>query len=387
MKDPVKSALVVCDVIKPGGGPAGYVHNWQAGHRLLGDSSGTSVTLEFWGTVGRDRNKSLLSTQTGLFVWLWRLLDLMPGPIRLSASFIPWFRRRSNRTLREAIRRNEVIVFQGYQSNEFRLRYARKLGKKVVYMPHSPSIQADEMRMLRHLGGQSMPRQLYAYMRRVERNLIREADVVVFPTLNSRISYDAEFNNELLRARVEYVNSGIAFNADATGDISPPLNKDRVVYLGRYVEHKGYDLFLEAASKVSERNKSVEFVTVGDGPLKRASRCVHDAGWSENPHEYIVGATLVVVPNRIAYFDLLPLEVAALGKPMVMTCVGGSIDQLNLLPDTVGCATEDLDVAIEDALERIRRNPSWGRRNRVAFEENFTAKKMAESWLRVLGRV
>src|SRR5690606_13578654 len=106
---------------------------------------------------------------------------------------------------------------------------------------------------------------------------------------------------------------------------------------------------------------------------RRDSFAVHDLGWKDDPMSTISRARIVVVPNRVAYFDLLPLEAAALGKGIVFSSVGGNIDQHALLPDSVACDLENLGSGIERAIELCAEDDNWGRRNIDAFERNFTS--------------
>jgi glycosyltransferase involved in cell wall biosynthesis len=127
----------------------------------------------------------------------------------------------------------------------------------------------------------------------------------------------------------------------------------------------------------------VAFYSFGDGPIQLKSKHVTNMGWRSDVLHFLRDVDIVVVPNRIAYYDLLPLECAALGKPLVMTAVGGSKDQLDDLPDAVACQdirAEDLALSIQVAIERLRKDRSWGRRNQEAYKKHFTLAEFARRW-------
>lgn len=212
---------------------------------------------------------------------------------------------------------------------------------------------------------------------------------MVFPAPNAATPYEAAFRRVLAARRTVYVLSGVehplvpgttagaAGLGDAPGIVS-------VLYVGRYVPHKGYDVFLDAAEELTAEGIQASFWTLGDGALKRDSEAVTDLGWSDAPHPIIARADVIVVPNRTAYFDLLPLEAAALGRGLVLTRVGGNLDQLERLPDSVGAEPDAVADGIRAAIAHVARSRAWGARNADAFREQFTDIHMARRWAELL---
>lgn len=227
-------------------------------------------------------------------------------------------------------------------------------------------------------GTEPSPRAL-SVMRRHESALFALSDVLAFPSKNAMTSYTEKFQAQIDSKPPYFIPSGVTPPRTAasfpTASASPTI-----LFVGRYVTHKGYDLFLRSAEELKARRSDIEFVTVGDGPLRRHSTAITDLGWTETPHDIIAGSSIVVIPNRVAYYDLLPLEVAAIGKPLVMTMVGGNIDQLQSLPDSIGVEPDNLTAGIEDAIDRLRSQPTWGSRNADAFRESFTDQHLATRW-------
>jgi glycosyltransferase involved in cell wall biosynthesis len=371
--------LVVCNEIAPGGGPAGYTYNLREGLRelqLLGD---VKHTWSFFGNSlpARNRAVGVTSKNRSLSTILLGFSDWLPTPVRRLAS---WYLTARNRALRQSIQQSTVVVFQGYQTAG-RLRYAQKSGKHVVYMPHSPSIQADEEDMMSRHSGRKMAPSKFAFIKDAERRSIRYSNCVVFPSRNAGESYFEAFGPELQSTRVAFIGSGIVAPTAAC-DFGPreKAGSPTVLFVGRYVEHKGYDLYTDAAYLLTRAGIDANFLSMGAGPMKCDTTAVTDLGWSDAPHDVVKSASLVVIPNRLAYFDLLPLEVAALGRALIMTKVGGNIDQLELLPDSLGCDVDGLGDCIIAGLARLDNQPDWGARNREAFDIHFSASKMASRW-------
>lgn len=367
----VTRVLVVCDLIAPGGGPTGYTWNLRA---ALARTETADVAIEFAGLVLAQRNRA-----TG---------ERPPAPVPGRPR--PSIRRLAGRIrheighalksgitprLRAQIEAADLVVFQGFQDPR-RLRFARRRGTATCYMPHSPTIYADEYAAM-HADEKGLGR-TRRRMVRTERALFRRADLVVFPTPAASGAYRDAFGAELAVTPVRYVLSGVPRPVRREPDAA--ASGAEILFVGRYVSHKGYDLFLEAAERLSPRHPGLRFATLGAGPARRASSAVRDLGWRDDPIPAIAAARFLVVPNRIAYFDLLPLEAAALGKGLVLTAVGGNVDQHALLPDSVICEPDELDEGISRALA-LSEDPGWGSANAVAYERDLTDERMAERWI------
>lgn len=282
---------------------------------------------------------------------------------------------------KKKIRGSSVVIFQGFQE-PYLINYARMQGVSTVYMPHSPCPSAQEYRMLCQLNDLPLDQRKYDSFLNNERILIALADVIAFPSYGAGSQYFSSFPCEIASKRTLYLKSGVAIEGAETtaGQIK---KTPRICFIGRYIEHKGYDLFCAASSLLGEEGIVAEFVTIGDGPMKQSLPHVTDLGWRNDIYIALQEADIIIVPNRIAYYDLLPLECAALGKPLVMTAVGGNVDQLRDLPDSIPCSEPSiphLASAIRKAIDEFYRNPLWGSANRKVFNKMFTAEAFARRW-------
>ncbi|MFW6145390.1 MAG: glycosyltransferase, partial [bacterium] len=106
-----------------------------------------------------------------------------------------------------------------------------------------------------------------------------------------------------------------------------------VGFIGRLVELKGADYFLDVAASVLRRGKDVQFVVVGDGPLKERlinqaerlgiSKKVHFLGFRKDIPQVLSIIDVLVVPSLWEGLPLIVLEAMFAGKPIVATRVGG----------------------------------------------------------------
>ena len=372
-----KRVLFITPSIKPGGGPPGYVHNLMTGIECLSSGGGLKNVYEFYGQISAERNKAT-------------------GEIRVARKFrhslINFLNKlglkpllsKKVRSAKNKIHSSDVIVFQGFQE-VLLAKYARKRGKRIVYMPHSPSVMADEYKMLCELNELEFnPKQYLKYLAD-EAALFNLSDFVVFPSKGAETSYVSKFSDALSGKNVVYIKSGVKVDqGDAGRDQSRAIKEPiRILFAGRYVSHKGYDLFCDAAALIGDTISGIEFITLGDGPMKKACHHVTDLGWRNDVFNVLESADLIAIPNRIAYYDLLPLECAAIGKPLVMTAVGGNVDQMQDLPDCLSCddaTPEQLAASIRAAVIKLKADPTWGYRNLLNFESTFTVKKFAQRW-------
>ena len=372
-----KQVLIITPLIAPGGGPPGYVYNLMKGVNQLNQSAKLKNQFFFVGRRSDDRYKA-----TGEKFRPYTVLSVIVQFLSKWGLNPP--RRRRIRNAKTAIVNADVVVYQGYQDAQLAI-YSKTIGKHSIYMPHSPAIMAEEIEMVCRLNNKVPHSKFFKRIRDNEENLIDNSDTVIFPSKGSAIKYESAFSDLLCKKNVVYIKSGVdischKFSSKIKGN---ERGKIRIAFAGRYVTHKGYDLFCDAAAIFCMHTPGVEFCSFGDGPLKKESPYVINMGWRRDLLTLLQEVDIVVIPNRIAYYDLLPLECAALAKPLVMTAVGGSKDQLDDLPDSIACPepdAEQLAACIQVAVKRLYNDFSWGRKNRQAYEKLFTTEEFAKRW-------
>jgi glycosyltransferase involved in cell wall biosynthesis len=121
--------------------------------------------------------------------------------------------------------------------------------------------------------------------------------------------------------------------------------------VANYKTHKGYKFLIEAASMVREKIPDVRFVFVGLGPLESEMRqqvkdlaleeAVVFAGFREDAPRVAGSFDVFTLPSLHEGLSIALIEAMALGKPAVVTHVGG-------LPEAVNDNVEGLVVPPQD---------------------------------------
>jgi len=145
-----------------------------------------------------------------------------------------------------------------------------------------------------------------------------------------------------------------------------------IASMGRLTEQKGFDLLLQAFSKVAREHPDWRLMIIGDGPLRgqlealaetlELSSRVTFTGLVRDPNELLAKARLFVMASRFEGFPYAALEALASGLPVIYTdCHSGpreiirtGVDGL-LVPtgDTAALATA-MNQLISDASLRGR---------------------------------
>lgn len=140
------------------------------------------------------------------------------------------------------------------------------------------------------------------------------------------------------------------------------------VCVGRLSRQKGQDLLLRAWPTVTARVPDAHLVLVGDGPWRDRLECgappsVSFVGGTGDPLAYLDASDVVVLPSRWEGMSLAMLEGMAVGRPVVMTRVGGAE-----VVEECGCGrvvplerVDRLADAVAARLEQVERSAQEGR--------------------------
>jgi glycosyltransferase involved in cell wall biosynthesis len=181
-----------------------------------------------------------------------------------------------------------------------------------------------------------------------------------------------------------------------------------VFSLGRLDERKGFDLFLEAAGHVAERDDLPPMLFVlsaGDGSTQEAAerekleRIVKAHSLTEvlrwlpvlpekDIPRYYGAADVFVLPSRYEPFGIVMLEAMACEIPVVATNSGGPATVIE--PGVTGLLVDPTDTeALADALATLIRDPDkrrkYGRHGRETVEENYSWEIIAARHLAAYG--
>jgi len=163
--------------------------------------------------------------------------------------------------------------------------------------------------------------------------------------------------------------------------------------MGRLVEQKGFDLLLQAFSRVAAGNPAWRLVIVGDGPARSplcalaaelgVSDRVSFAGRVHNPQGWLHSADLFVLSSRYEGFPNALLEAMACGVACVsFDCQSGPADIIR--PEINGLLVPPEDIsALANALDRLMKSDA--ERSRLASRaqdvlERFGVDRVMGAW-------
>ena len=146
-------------------------------------------------------------------------------------------------------------------------------------------------------------------------------------------SYERDVVNEILHNKVHYRNlPGSGVNLKEFKYKPYPSDKHKIVfnYVGRIVELKGINEFIECAERIKKKYSNVEFVVYGDydddsykvkiQELERKN-IIRYGGVQLDIKPYIEAAHAVIHPSHYEGMTNVVLEHSALGRP----CIGSNI--------------------------------------------------------------
>jgi glycogen(starch) synthase len=184
------------------------------------------------------------------------------------------------------------------------------------------------------------------------------------------------------KARV--IHNGV--DAGLFAAISPYSHPRPYVFaVGQLGRHKGFDILIDAFTKVSSAYSDIDLLIAGEGSEKKALQTqIQSAGLTGRAvllggvsHDQVAalmcGSLLIAVPSRREPFGIVGLEAMASGRPMVVRRVDGLVEALDgailtwvddersesladALRQTLASATRDHRV---EANQQKAQNRSW----------------------------
>jgi len=140
----------------------------------------------------------------------------------------------------------------------------------------------------------------------------------------------------------------------------------KIVSAGTLEHRKGFDLLINAMSKIVKENHKVHLTLLGDGPEKENLRNqinslnlsgnVRLEGYQKNPFIYFSKADLFVLSSRYEGLPNAVLESLACGTPVVAFNCPGGIDEI-IVNESQGALVPENDVqALSKAIEKQMRS-------------------------------
>jgi phosphatidylinositol alpha-1,6-mannosyltransferase len=205
--------------------------------------------------------------------------------------------------------------------------------------------------------------------------------------------------NGVATAHVSLIPPGVDLPADAR-----PERAERPTFLtiSRLADrYKGHDVLVRSLELIRERVPDVEWVVIGDGPLRSeleelarehgVAGCTRFLGAVED-HErdaWLRRADLLAMPSRLPGgglagegFGIVYLEAGAHGKPVVAGNVGGAVDAV--LDGESGLLVDPTDpVAVAEAITTLLLDRELARR----FGDAGAARARSLAWPVIVERV
>jgi len=137
--------------------------------------------------------------------------------------------------------------------------------------------------------------------------------------------------------------------------------------VANYHPKKDWPNLLRAGRLVADRDPSVRFCAVGQGPLEDAVRALHRElglddtvilpGYRADAARVMAGADIFTLASRWEGLPVAVMEACALGLPLVLTAVGGIAEEFTDGVDARLVPAGDPD-ALACALEQVARDPA-----------------------------
>ncbi len=176
--------------------------------------------------------------------------------------------------------------------------------------------------------------------------------------------------------RISVIPHG-GLNFQAQGTRSDP--NGAILFFGRITAYKGLEYLLRAFRKVRQRHPEIRLSIVGEGDLRPYRQELADLEgvevinrWVSEPEisTCFQTARMVVLPYTSAtQSGVIPIA-AGFGLPVIATCVGGLMEQIE--DQRTGLLVPPADeTALADAIERLITHPHLGEELGTALQAEF----------------
>jgi glycosyltransferase involved in cell wall biosynthesis len=243
-------------------------------------------------------------------------------------------------------------------------------------------------------------------MRWVYRPFFNYSDRIAYVSTAQRAYWEAR---GLHKDRGEVIHNGI--DAERYRDVQAA--EDKAVLRGRFgftaddyvvgicaalrTEKRHEDLIEAIARLKSEGGMSVKCLIIGDGPHRAAIEDkitgmalegdVAITGFQTDVRPFITACDCMAIVSQMETFSIAALESMALGKPMVMSAIGGAAEQVRngdngyLFP---AGDVEALMCALRELADPVHR-AELGKNARLSVERDFGLQTMLDKYARLFG--
>jgi glycosyltransferase involved in cell wall biosynthesis len=208
---------------------------------------------------------------------------------------------------------------------------------KIILTSHSPEPLHEELINNNYSDLKLKQREsLYNILNFIDEYSFLRTDYIMFPCEEAKEPYNVwPFFKKIInddKGKFLYCPTG-------TSIVTAKLDKDLfrqkhnikndafvISYVGRHNSIKGYDTLKIMGEQILAKYPDVYFIIGGiEQPLKGLNheRWI-EVGFTKDPHSLIAASDLFILPNKQTFFDLILLEVLALGTMVLASKTGGN---------------------------------------------------------------
>ena len=210
------------------------------------------------------------------------------------------------------------------------------------------------------------------WIEEAEINAFKRANILLFANEGAQQIFKSLVEKE---SQIQYIPYGAK---RITNTITYPLDSGKInlLYIGRRIPIKGFDIILDAFKEASLIRKDINLIIGGNGK-KVEGENIYDIGFTNTPNNWINSVDYVINCNRQSYFDLAILETLSIGTPLIISTNLGHQAFKNLNSDgiiDIGEPTvENLKQAfLSNKLVKKALNSEGIRNNLELFENRFS---------------
>lgn len=377
------------DFIRPGGGPMGYLYNLDLALSKSKDNKYIDVVSE----KKSDSREVVLNTREEYFKKIKRYFPKFIAVIIHYLYYYLKLKTPLNKQTLYKLNEYDIVVVHNF----ILFSKYRKYKKKEVdlyCMNHSPVSYSEELcDYISNFHKSVFMRSFFLnFFSKLELNEYCRSGNVVVPcreAVDGYFYYNKTIANVFNKLNFIEVPTGmnglkpLKDYKEVRKELEIKDNQKAVCFVGRFNEHKGFDLYNQISSLLNSNslNKDVVCFSVGSGKIKPGNDVIN-LGWRTDIGDVINGMDLIINCNEHTYFDLLIIEAMSLGKAIMATNVGGN---KFVAKSTQGVILFERDslIGISDKIISLSKDDlkDLGRKNLLAYNmyynsENFLANHL-----------
>jgi len=215
-------------------------------------------------------------------------------------------------------------------------------------------------------------------------------DRCIVLTNDIKIKYEKHFGKT-----PQVIHNARSFNIDSKSKVSVPV----FVACGRLAPSKGFDLLIEAFKIFSEKNNEWKLTLVGDGKcryeleekIKNYSLCdrIKITGFTDNVEEYLINASVFLMPSKIEGFGNVIIEAFEVGLPIIAWDAPAMNELIEDRKDGILVTPYNISLYADEML-KLALNENERKRmslNAIEKAKDFSIESIAAQWEKLFEEV